>query len=110
MSVAIANHNGTSHRNYPHKMLILGDMLELGEWSHEEHLSVLGEALGGDAERVLLVGSNFLATSEVSDQRIVRFATAEELKEWLLENPIDGAFVLVKGSRGVGLERVLVVL
>ena len=110
MGVAIANHNGTSHPDYPHKVLILGDMLELGEWSHEEHLRVLGEALGGDAERVLLVGKNFCATSEVADPRTVRFATAEELKMWLLDNPIEGAFVLVKGSRGVGLERVIAAL
>ena len=82
-------------------------MLELGEWSHEEHLGVLAEALAGDAERVLLVGSNFMATTEVADGRIVRFADAADLRLWLEHNPLTGAFVLVKGSRGVGLERAI---
>lgn len=53
MGVAIANHAMTSHAEYPHKVLILGDMLELGEWSAEEHSRILAEALKGDAERVL---------------------------------------------------------
>ena len=107
MGVAIANHNATTHLDYPHKVLILGDMLELGEWSHSEHLAVLEKALSGDAERVLLVGGNFSKTEEMTDSRVVRFAGSAELALWLDENPLDGAFVLVKGSRGVGLERVL---
>ena len=107
MAVAIANHNAATHPDYPHKVLILGDMLELGEWSHEEHLGVLAEALAGDAERVLLVGSNFMATTEVADGRIVRFADAADLRLWLEQNSLTGAFVLVKGSRGVGLERAI---
>ncbi|MBQ8271747.1 MAG: UDP-N-acetylmuramoyl-tripeptide--D-alanyl-D-alanine ligase [Tidjanibacter sp.] len=107
MGVAIANHNATTHPDYPHKVLILGDMLELGEWSHEEHLEVLRAALAGSAERVLLVGSNFSKTEEMTDSRVVRFAGAAELAVWLEENPLEDAFVLVKGSRGVGLERVL---
>lgn len=107
MGVAISNHNATNHPDYPHKVLILGDMLELGEWSHEEHVEVLRAALAGAAERVLLVGSNFAKTEEVADGRVVRFAGAAELALWLDENPLKGAFVLVKGSRGVGLERVI---
>ncbi len=106
MGVAIANHNATTHSDYPHKVLILGDMLELGEWSHAEHTAILAEALGGDAERVLLVGSNFM-TAEGGDYRVVRFANALEVAQWLETNPLMGAFVLVKGSRGVGLEKII---
>lgn len=106
MSVAIANHAATTHAEYPHKVMILGDMLELGEWSAEEHGRILREALSSDAERVLLVGRNFMQTTE-GDERVVRFATAEELGEWLEREYLEGAFVLIKGSRGVGLERCL---
>lgn len=107
MAVAIANHNASSHLDYPHKVLILGDMLELGEWSHSEHLSVLREGLAGDAESVLLVGGNFMATREIEDSRVVRFESAEELRLWLEQHPLSEAFVLIKGSRGVGLERII---
>lgn len=106
MGVAIANHAMTSHAEYPHKVLILGDMLELGEWSAEEHSRILAEALKGDAGRVLLVGRNFMQTSG-GEERVVRFTTAEELGEWLERVNLERSFVLVKGSRGVGLERCL---
>ena len=104
MSVAIANHAGAHHEAYPQKIMILGDMLELGEWSAEEHERILSEALASDAERILLVGSNFMQTSS-DDRRVERFASAEEVGAWLERENLEGAFVLVKGSRGVGLER-----
>ncbi len=106
MGVAIANHNASSHPDYPHKVLILGDMLELGEWSHAEHTAILAEALGGTAERVLTVGSNFMS-AEGGDDRVERFASALELAQWLEMNPLTETFVLVKGSRGVGLEKII---
>lgn len=106
MAVAIASHEAAHYADYPHKVLILGDMLELGEWSREEHARVLTEALGSDAERIFVVGECF-AKTEVEDGRIVRFADAESLRQWLAENRLQGCFVLIKGSRGVGLERVL---
>lgn len=107
MAVAIANHLATSHADYEHKVLILGDMLELGEWSHEEHLRVLRQALAGNDVRVLVVGSNFAAAAAECGQRAICFQRAEEACEWLQRERLQRAFVLVKGSRGVGLERVL---
>lgn len=107
MGVAIANHNATSHADYPHKVLILGDMLELGEWSHAEHSAILATALAGGAERVLTVGANFMAASGGDDCRVVRFADAAKLGLWLEQSPLERCFVLVKGSRGVGLERII---
>lgn len=107
MGVAIANHNATEHSDYPHKVLILGDMLELGEWSHAEHSAILATALAGSAERVLTVGANFMTASGGDDCRVVRFADAAELGQWLEQNPLERCFVLVKGSRGVGLEKII---
>lgn len=108
MAVAIANHAATNHADYPAKVLILGDMLELGEWSRSEHQRVLDSALASDAQRVLVVGSCFAeVAAERSTDRLVSFASADSLAQWLGEHPLERAFVLVKGSRGVGLERVL---
>lgn len=106
MSVAIANHAAVNYPQYPHKVLILGDMLELGEWSREEHERILAEALASDAERVLLVGGCFGACG-VEQERVEHFESVEALCDYLAESPIENAFVLVKGSRGVGLERAL---
>lgn len=106
MGVAIANHQISSHSGYERKVLILGDMLELGEWSEEEHRRILAQSLASDAERVILVGENFMAC-ECADERVERFANVGALCGWIDENPIEGAFILVKGSRGVGLEKTI---
>lgn len=106
MGVAIANHQTSSHSGYERKVLILGDMLELGEWSEEEHRRILAQSLASDAEKVILVGENFMAC-ECADERVERFANVGALCGWIDENPIEGAFVLVKGSRGVGLEKTI---
>ena len=107
MAAAIANHLALSHESYDRKVVILGDMLELGEWSGQEHCRVLAQALGGDCDLVVVVGSNFCAASAEGDQGVVRFKSVVEAREWLQREPLSGAFVLVKGSRGVGLERLL---
>ena len=106
MAAAVAVHNATERSGYHRKVLILGDMLELGEWSHEEHERVVEAAVGGDAERIILVGRNFGATTS-ADPRIVRCATADDVVWLLSSQPLRRAFVLVKGSRGIRLEKVL---
>ena len=106
MAAAVAVHNATERSGYHRKVLILGDMLELGEWSHEEHERVVEAAVGGDAERIILVGQNFGATTS-ADPRIVRCATADDVVWLLSSQPLRRAFVLVKGSRGIRLEKVL---
>ena len=49
------------------KVLILGDMLELGEKSEEEHLKLLESIISLKPEKVLLVGSTFQKVSKGSD-------------------------------------------
>ena len=109
MTVAIANHATSGAENYPAKVMILGDMLELGEWSAEEHKNIVDKALETDARRILLVGANFGQTPQ-TDERIERYADTASLAEVLTAEPLGGAFVLVKGSRGIGLERLLPLL
>ena len=93
------------------KCCILGDMLELGEWSAEEHGRILATAAAADLERIWLVGDDFAAAAaECDDCRIALFGTQEELAEELRARPLDGRFVLVKGSHGIGLEKILPLL
>lgn len=109
MAASIANHIAAESYDYHHKVLILGDMLELGEWSAEEHRKVLQMAVESNVvESILLVGRCFAgAAGECYDERVRSFAGVEQAALWLKEKPIEGAFVLVKGSRGIGLERLL---
>lgn len=92
-----------------HKTLILGDMLELGEWSHDEHCRILELALATNPDAILTVGREFgAACSHIDkDPRIHSFISTDELKAWLEANPISGSLILVKGSRGIALERIL---
>lgn len=89
------------------KAMILGDMLELGDWSRDEHRHVVRLAARDVEARILLVGEHFAEacrTLEHLPANVTCFATREELGEHLEDHPLDGALVLVKGSRGIGLE------
>ena len=91
------------------KVLILGDMLELGEWSEEAHLSILHKA-DDVADRIILVGKEFagaFAKSEGLQSNYALYPTTAEALEALDKEPISGALVLLKGSRGIALERLI---
>lgn len=88
------------------KLLILGDMLELGEWSRDEHRRILQSALEIPDAGILLVGPRFAETAE-GNGMVKCFATTAELIEYLKANPIDGYTVLVKGSHSMALEKTL---
>ena len=89
-----------------HKVLILGDMLELGEWSAEAHLNILRKA-DGVAERIILVGKEFAAAyhaSEALEAKYTLYPTTAEAVVALEQKPISDSLVLLKGSRGIKLE------
>ena len=90
------------------KVAMLGDMLELGEESEALHREVLDKAAGMGLALLCLVGEEFGKVCDGYDARW--FATSDELAEWLKDNPVEGAVVLVKGSRGTRMEKVLPVL
>lgn len=94
------------------RMCILGDMLELGEWSAEEHRSILGIVAAGDFKRIWLVGKHFneAASNLGDDPRVSCFASREEVAELISQQPIEGALILVKGSHSIGLEKLIPLL
>ena len=83
------------------KVALLGDMRELGEDSAAEHRRIV-ERLSGDA---YLVGEEF--TRAASGTPYKTFAKSEDLAKYLAENPLEGYTVLVKGSRGIQMEKVI---
>jgi UDP-N-acetylmuramoyl-tripeptide--D-alanyl-D-alanine ligase len=94
------------HLKYDSKTIILGDMFELGKDSIEEHQNISDWASSLNFNTILLVGENFKKIK--TDQ--LQFETFEKLKNHIIKHPIDNNFILIKGSRGMALERILDVL
>lgn len=91
------------------RVLILGDMLELGSWSRAEHREILQLAAADSEAQLLVVGREFsrVAANCAATGRIECFPTREELLDRLRLKPVTEALVLLKGSRGIGLEKAL---
>ena len=92
------------------RVLILGDMLELGAWSEQEHRDIVALAARNPDAELMLVGGEFAracAGMEPQPANTALFPSREELIAELRRRPVENAFVLVKGSRGIGLEKAL---
>lgn len=90
------------------KVALLGDMRELGSESVEEHRKLLPLLEGVEA---YLVGEEWgRALEAAGPQGAMWFADSDALAMYLGEHPLSGALVLVKGSRGIRMEKVLPVL
>jgi UDP-N-acetylmuramoyl-tripeptide--D-alanyl-D-alanine ligase len=88
------------------KVVILGDMFELGEDSAAEHRA-LGELLASlGLGTVLLCGTDMRYAAEAYPAARY-FATKAELTAGLQAQPLSRRQILIKGSRGMGLESVL---
>lgn len=91
------------------RIAMLGDMLELGEDSAAEHKAVIESALSRGFCKVFFVGKEFASVSVASDSAMF-FQTSDELADYLKANPVHGATILIKGSRGTRMEKVIPVL
>lgn len=92
----------------PLKAAMLGDMRELGEDSVAEHVAILKKLVSMDLDLVCLVGEEFRkALPQVDPAAAHWFGTSDDLAVWLKANPVSGHTVLVKGSRGIRMERIL---
>lgn len=88
------------------KIMILGDMFELGEAAAEEHQQIVNFLEENPFGKVYLLGTNFNGTT-TSARHIKTFESFDDFAaEWPIINT-EGATILVKGSRGMALERVL---
>ena len=92
------------------KVLILGDMLELGEWGAEAHQNILRKA-DKVASVIILVGKEFAAAHAVVGEELESnfslYPTTAEASEALDKKPIRNALILLKGSRGIALEKLI---
>ena len=84
----------------PHKMVILGDMRELGEESLQEHRRIVEKLKTMDLERVWLVGEEF---SRAASSGMRCFPDVDAVKEALRQEPVADSTILIKGSNGTKL-------
>lgn len=89
------------HMDVNHKVLILGDMKELGPDTDMEHQKIADYISDHNFERVMFIGDNF---SRVKT-KYPRFKNLDDLKEYLKKDPVEDSYILLKGSRGVQLEK-----
>ena len=109
MEVALANlASVVSDR----KVAMLGDMLELGDDSEALHYEIAMKALESGVEMICFVGGEFgRVWDRMPDKHgSLWFKSSDDLKEWLEDHPVENAAVLIKGSRGTRMEKVLPVL
>lgn len=97
--------------NATDKAVMLGDMLELGDFSEKEHLDIVTRVKNMGV-KAFFVGKEFGKALEQSKSTgaLFHFNTSAELASWLVANPLDGCMILVKGSRGTRMEKVIPVL
>ena len=91
------------------KVLFLGDMFELGDASEHEHQTIVNYLKENNIGKVHLVGKNFFKTN-IENTTFKKFETFEDLKKELQTIKISDSFILIKGSRGMALERILEIL
>ena len=87
----------------PNKIAILGDMFELGNDAEKEHQFIADYAASFNFDELLLVGENFYKTNSEGNT----YRTFENFKNITLLKSIKDTTILIKGSRGMALERLL---
>lgn len=109
MRAAIENFSEMTGEN---KWLILGDMLELGEYEIQEHKNILELVIGKNFQNVILVGEKF--SKAISEMKInfpqqFLFKNSDELVNRVKANPFgkNSSLILIKGSRGIKLENIV---
>ena len=88
------------------KMLILGDMLELGEHAETEHQTIVDLLESYQLKNVILVGKLFAQTKN----EFKCFENVENLLQYIEKQVIVDNYILIKGSRGIKLEKVIPLL
>lgn len=89
------------------RLMILGDMLELGSDEAEEHRKIV-QWVARFSDETILVGNAFLHVDAAPE--ILRFACVDELIMYLRTHPVERKLILLKGSHGVHLDQLIPLL
>ena len=100
--VALDNFNSIK---YSSKVAILGDMFELGDYAFDEHQKIVTYCKTLDIHRCIFVGKEFYKTNASE-----KYENFEKLKTEITKSPLKNSYILIKGSRGMFLERLLEII
>jgi UDP-N-acetylmuramoyl-tripeptide--D-alanyl-D-alanine ligase len=97
------------------KVLILGDMFEMGDEAATEHEAVLKKAMETPVDERVFIGHDFFEAGSTlpllelspTNRHAIFYRTAEDAITGLKANPIKNSTILIKGSRGMALERLV---
>ena len=97
--LALENFDEINHEN---KIVILGDMFELGTVSEKEHQAIVDLCDTLSINRCVFIGKHYSKTSATE-----KYLTVESFKENMNITPLEKSYTLIKGSRGMLLEQLL---
>lgn len=101
MQAAISNFMALHADN---KLMILGDMLELGDESKTEHETIIDLLIQNSLTNTILVGPEFF---KYGNKNLMCFINSEQAFDYLQQNKAKDFTILLKGSRGIKMEKIL---
>ena len=103
MEVALQNFASLPNKN---KVIILGDMFELGKDSFKEHQAIVDLSKRLNFENLFFIGEHFFKTQTNKN----KFKTYTDFEVFIKKEPLKNKSILIKGSRGMRLERLLEII
>jgi UDP-N-acetylmuramoyl-tripeptide--D-alanyl-D-alanine ligase len=100
MKVAIENFLTQESEN---KYLFLGAMMELGEFSLDEHATIIDQLIASGLTNTVLVGGDFGKINHP----FLYFENADNAAIWAKENCPENSMILIKGSRSTKMEKIM---
>jgi UDP-N-acetylmuramoyl-tripeptide--D-alanyl-D-alanine ligase len=88
------------------KIAVLGDMFELGQESIQEHQNIVNILYINADFDCHIIGKEFYSAKK-QKSNLFFYQTFDEFSKYLQKNPFENSFILIKGSRGMALERTL---
>jgi UDP-N-acetylmuramoyl-tripeptide--D-alanyl-D-alanine ligase len=112
MRAAIALLASTAPETAGRRIAVLGDMLEMGEFSHQVHEELASPILAAGIEHVWLAGSEMAALRDALPDSVdvAYFDTTAELVQHVVASVIPGDVVMVKSSLGLGFGKIVAAL
>jgi len=90
----------------PNKCIIIGDMYELGQESLAEHKAIVDFLFSKTSVQTHFIGKDFFA-NKIQKDNFNFYNNFEDFTQYLSSVKLDNRTLLIKGSRGMALERVL---
>ena len=103
MKVAIENFLQLENSS---KLMILGDMFELGEDTAIEHLAII-DLLKTQRKSMCYLAGKYFYANQITSDKIKFFENFADLSQHLQKNKPERSIILIKGSRGMALEKTL---